>query len=104
MSISQVARPMIEDASVTSQSWETRRALRSLTLVDVSSSSTLSSEVQEEKPKIIVDAIELQNEAREQMYNRLKHDIAVDIMICQFENLDKNVFLDNLIKIIEEFR
>ena len=65
---------------------------------------SVSCYIQEEKPKIIVDAIELQNEAREQMYNRLKHDIAVDIMICQFENLDKNVFLDNLIKIIEEFR
>ena len=40
---------MIEDASVTSQSWETRRALRSLTLVAVgSASSMLSSEEQEE--------------------------------------------------------
>ena len=65
---------------------------------------SVSCYIQEEKPKIIVDAIELQNEAREQMYNRLKHDIAVDIMVCKFENLDKNVFLDNLIKIIEEFR
>lgn len=65
---------------------------------------SVSCYIQEEKPKIIVDAIELQNEAREQMYNRLKHDIAVDIMVCKFENLDKNVFLDNLIKIVEEFR
>ena len=53
MSISQVARPMIEDASVTSQSWETSRALRSLALVAVgSASSMLSSEEQEEKPKV----------------------------------------------------
>lgn len=65
---------------------------------------SVSCYIQEEKPKIMVDAIELQNEAREQMYNRLKHDIAVDIMVCKFENLDKNVFLDNLIKIVEEFR
>lgn len=65
---------------------------------------SVSCYIQEEKPKIIVDAIELQNEAREQMYNMLKHDIAVDIMVCKFENLDKNVFLDNLIKIVEEFR
>ena len=65
---------------------------------------SVSCYIQEEKPKIIVDAIELQNEAREKMYNKLKHDIAVDIMVCKFENLDKNVFLDNLIKIIEEFR
>lgn len=65
---------------------------------------SVSCYIQEEKPKIIVDPIELQNEAREKMYNRLKHDIEVDIMVCKFENLDKNVFLDNLIKIVEEFR
>ena len=45
--------PERDDASVTSQSWETRRALRSLTLVAVgSASSMLSSEEQDDKPKI----------------------------------------------------
>ena len=65
---------------------------------------SVSCYIQEEKPKIIVDPIELQNKTREQIYKNLKLNIAVDMMVCEFENLDKNVFLDNLIKIVEEFR
>lgn len=51
-----------------------------------------------------VDPVELQQKAREQMYSRLKKDIEFDLAVCEFENFDKAIYLNNLISIIESYK
>ena len=60
--------------------------------------------IQEEVPKKIVDPIKLNNEARDAMYKRLINDIKVDLMVCEFENINQEEYLDKLMEIIKEFK
>lgn len=64
---------------------------------------SVSSYIQEEKPKTQVNPLQLQNIARENMYKKLRNDILVDFTICDFENYSKKEYLENIKKIIMEF-
>lgn len=57
----------------------------------------------EEKYKEKPDPVKLQNEARFNTKLKLINDIKVDLMVCEFEGLDKNKYLLELKKIIDEF-
>lgn len=63
---------------------------------------SVSNYVFDEKPKIEVDPIELENHARQAFYARLKKEIAFERQICALEQSDIRPFLNTLKQIIEE--
>ena len=65
---------------------------------------SVSSYIQYEEPKPPFDPLKTQIRARKAMLNKLRKDIQVDKMVCQFEGWDIIPFLDDLQKVIEEAR
>lgn len=80
---------------------------RSVTLQEIQQNDynlAVNQYIRKEEVKEQIDPIELENNARKNMLNKLKKDIEVDLMICEFENLDINKYLDDMIEIIESYR
>lgn len=64
---------------------------------------SVSSYVQKEAEKIIVDAADLQRKARAGMVRKLKKDIEMDKMICELEGYDFNSYLDDLKNVVNSY-
>lgn len=60
--------------------------------------------VQEEKEKEVIDPIALEMEARKGFIDHLKNTISFSLMVCEFEHLDINPFLDEIIETTNRFR
>lgn len=63
----------------------------------------VSSYVQKEAEKIIVDAADLQRKARAGMVRKLKKDIEMDKMICELEGWDFTSYLDDLKNVVNSY-
>jgi hypothetical protein len=59
--------------------------------------------VSKEEEKVIVDPLSLQKNARLDMLRKLRKDIEVDKMICQFEGWTINDFLDDLKAVVNSY-
>lgn len=64
---------------------------------------SVSSYVQPEEEKIIIDPVDLQRKARKGMIIRLQKDIEMDKMICELEGWDFNGYLDDLKKVVNSY-
>lgn len=60
--------------------------------------------IHKEEVKENINPIELENDARQSMLNKLEKDIKVDLMICEFEKIDINSYLDDLVDVINKYR
>lgn len=65
---------------------------------------SVTSYISEEIKKEYINPIELQMKARKNMIARLKQDIKIDLMVCEFEGLDNTEYLNEIIKTVNEFR
>lgn len=63
----------------------------------------VSSYVQKEEEKIVIDAADLHRKARAGMVKKLKKDIEMDRMICELEGWDFNSYLDDLKNVINSY-
>lgn len=64
---------------------------------------SVNSYVQKEVEKVVVDPTDLQRKARLAMCERLRKDIEMDKIICEFEGWDFNQYLDDLKKVVNSY-
>lgn len=64
---------------------------------------SVSSYVQKEEEKIVIDATDLQRKARQEMCSKLRKDIEMDKIVCEFEGWDFNGYLDDLKNVVNSY-
>lgn len=64
---------------------------------------SISNYINVEKKKEEVNPLELQKLARDRMLKMLENDIKTDLMICEFESLDKKEYINQLKNLLEKF-
>lgn len=72
-------------------------------IINNSYNLSVNSYVSKEEDKIVVDPLSLQKNARLDMLRKLRKDIEVDKMICQFEGWTINDFLDDLKAVVNSY-
>lgn len=65
---------------------------------------SVSTYIQEEVDKPKINPLELQSKARRAMIDKLRKDINIDLMVCEFESLNKFEYLDEIIKTVTEIK
>lgn len=67
---------------------------------NLSVSSYLIKEIEREA----INPVELEMDARKRTLTKLRSDIQMSVMACEFESMDVNVYLDEIVALVDEFR
>lgn len=65
---------------------------------------SVSSYVIKEIEREVINPIELEMNARKRTLTKLRSDIQMSVMACEFEGMDVNAYLDEIVALVEEFR